>query len=151
MEILNLKEIENYEEKMLNFLQKADNLFSNPLHNRINLKDYNKKIIEFADIFVCYDKEEIVGSFVIYTNDNILKISNAVLLVVLGNYQGKGIGEKLFKIGLVFAKNKKMKKMKLDTDNKIALKMYLNLKFKIISQEGNRYYLEKNLEEDQNE
>ena len=43
---------------------------------------------------------------------------------------------------------KKMKKMKLDTDNKIALKMYLDFKFKIISQEGNRYYLEKNLEED---
>lgn len=44
-----------------------------------------------------------------------------------------------------------MKKVGIHTDNEYALKIYKNLGFYIISKDNERYYLEKNLEEDEDE
>lgn len=148
MEILNLKEIENYKEKMLIFLKKIDNLFKIPLHKKVNIEEYVNKIISLAEVYIMYKENEIIAGVVFYTNNLSEKKAYISLVGVLEDYQNKGIGKKIFKEVLKRIKRNKLKQVGIHTDNKYALKIYKSLKFYIISEENGRYYLEKNLEED---
>lgn len=148
MEILNLKEIENYKEKMLIFLKKIDNLFKIPLHKKVNIEEYVNKIISLAEVYIMYKENEIIAGVVFYTNNLSEKKAYISLVGVLEDYQNKGIGKKIFKEVLKRIKRNKLKQVGIHTDNKYALKIYKSLNFYIISEENGRYYLEKNLEED---
>lgn len=148
MEILNLKEIENYKEKMLIFLKKIDNLFKIPLHKKVNIEEYVNKIISLAEVYIMYKENEIIAGVVFYTNNLSEKKAYISLVGVLEDYQNKGIGKKIFKEVLKKIKRNKLKQVGIHTDNKYALKIYKSLNFYIISEENGRYYLEKNLEED---
>lgn len=148
MEILNLKEIENYKEKMLIFLKKIDNLFKIPLHKKVNIEEYVNKIISLAEVYIMYKENEIIAGVVFYTNNLSEKKAYISLVGVLEDYQNKGIGKKILKEVLKKIKRNKLKQVGIHTDNKYALKIYKSLNFYIISEENGRYYLEKNLEED---
>lgn len=137
----------NLEKDIIEFLKKIDSLFKIPLSQKINLEEYSKKIIRNADVFLAFDSESIVGIVVGYNNDKELKISNMSILVVLNEYQGKGIAKKLVNNFLDLAKNKKMEKVKLSTVDTRALKLYESLNFKIVREENKVYYLEKILGE----
>ena len=117
------------------------------LSQKIDLEEYSKKIVRNADVFLALDNESIVGIVVGYNNDKELKISNMSILVVLNEYQGKGIARKLVNNFLDLAKNKKMEKVKLSTVDARALKLYESLNFKIVREENEIYYLEKILGE----
>ena len=132
----------NLEKDIIEFLKKIDSLFKIPLSQKINLEEYSKKIIRNADVFLAFDSESIVGIVVGYNNDKELKISNMSILVVLNEYQGKGIAKKLVNNFLDLAKNKKMEKVKLSTVDARALKLYESLNFKIVREENEVYYLE---------
>ena len=148
MEIINLKEIENYKEKMLIFLKKIDNLFKIPLHKKVNIEEYVNKIISLAEVYIMYKENEIIAGVVFYTNNLSEKKAYISLVGVLEDYQNKGIGKKILKEVLKKIKRNKLKQVGIHTDNKYALKIYKSLNFYIISEENGRYYLEKNLEED---
>lgn len=148
MEILNLKEIENYKEKMLIFLKKIDNLFKIPLHKKVNIEEYVNKIISLAEVYIMYKENEIIAGVVFYTNNLSEKKAYISLVGVLEDYQNKGIGKKILKEVLKKIKRNRLKQVGIHTDNKYALKIYKSLNFYIISEENGRYYLEKNLEED---
>ena len=148
MEILNLKEIENYKEKMLIFLKKIDNLFKIPLHKKVNIEEYVNKIISLAEVYIMYKENEIIAGVVFYTNNLSEKKAYISLVGVLEDYQNKGIGKNILKEVLKKIKRNKLKQEGIHTDNKYALKIYKSLNFYIISEENGRYYLEKNLEED---
>lgn len=148
MKIIKIENSDNNLEKdIIEFLKKIDSLFKIPLSQKINLEEYSKKIISNADIFLAFDSESIVGIVVGYNNDKELKISNMSILVVLNEYQGKGIARKLVNNFLNLAKNKKMEKVKLSTVDARALKLYESLNFKIVREENEVYYLEKILGE----
>lgn len=137
----------NLEKDIIEFLKKIDSLFKIPLSQKIDLEEYSKKIVRNADVFLALDNESIVGIVVGYNNDKELKISNMSILVVLNEYQGKGIARKLVNNFLDLAKNKKMEKVKLSTVDARALKLYESLNFKIVREENEIYYLEKILGE----
>ena len=148
MKIIKIENSNNNLEKcVIEFLKKIDSLFKIPLSQKINLEEYSKKIIRNADVFLAFDSESIVGIVVGYNNDKELKISNMSILVVLNEYQGKGIAKKLVNNFLDLAKNKKMEKVKLSTVDTRALKLYESLNFKIVREENKVYYLEKILGE----
>ena len=148
MKIIKIENSNNNLEKcVIEFLKKIDSLFKIPLSQKIDLEEYSKKIVRNADVFLALDNESIVGIVVGYNNDKELKISNMSILVVLNEYQGKGIARKLVNNFLDLAKNKKMEKVKLSTVDTRALKLYESLNFKIVREENKVYYLEKILGE----
>lgn len=148
MKIIKIENSNNNLEKcVIEFLKKIDSLFKIPLSQKIDLEEYSKKIVRNADVFLALDNESIVGIVVGYNNDKELKISNMSILVVLNEYQGKGIARKLVNNFLDLAKNKKMEKVKLSTVDARALKLYESLNFKIVREENEVYYLEKILGE----
>ena len=148
MKIIKIENSNNNLEKcVIEFLKKIDSLFKIPLSQKIDLEEYSKKIVRNADVFLALDNESIVGIVVGYNNDKELKISNMSILVVLNEYQGKGIARKLVNNFLNLAKNKKMEKVKLSTVDARALKLYESLNFKIVREENEVYYLEKILGE----
>lgn len=137
----------NLEKDIMEFLKKIDSLFKIPLSQKINLDEYSKKLIRYADVFLAFDNESIVGIFVGYNNDEVFKISNVSVLGVLNEYQGKGIARKLINNFLKLAEEKKMKKVKVSTIDMRALNLYKSLNFKIVREENEIYYLEKILGE----
>lgn len=137
----------NLEKDIMEFLKKIDSLFKIPLSQKINLDEYSKKIIRYADVFLAFDNESIVGIFAGYNNDEVFKISNVSVLGVLNEYQGKGIARKLINNFLKLAEEKKMKKVKVSTIDMRALNLYKSLNFKIVREENEIYYLEKILGE----
>lgn len=138
----------NLSKEIIKFLKKTDSLFEIPLSQKINIEEYGKKLLEFADILLAYEDNKIIGIFACYNNDNVSKVSNAVILAILEEYQGKGIAKKLLETGIELAKKRKMIRMKLSTRNLKALNIYKKMKFKELFKTKNEYYLEKNLEED---
>lgn len=137
----------NLEKDIMEFLKKIDSLFKIPLSQKINLDEYSKKLIRYADVFLAFDNESIVGIFAGYNNDKVFKISNISVLGVLNEYQGKGIARKLINNFLKLAEEKKMKKVKVSTIDMRALNLYKSLNFKIVREENEIYYLEKILGE----
>ena len=137
----------NLEKDIMEFLKKIDSLFKIPLSQKINLNEYSKKLIRYADVFLAFDNESIVGIFAGYNNDKVFKISNISVLGVLNEYQGKGIARKLINNFLKLAEEKKMKKVKVSTIDMRALNLYKSLNFKIVREENEIYYLEKILGE----
>lgn len=137
----------NLEKDIMEFLKKIDSLFKIPLSQKINLDEYSKKLIRYADVFLAFDNESIVGIFAGYNNDEVFKISNISVLGILNEYQGKGIARKLINNFLKLAEEKKMKKVKVSTIDMRALNLYKSLNFKIVREENEIYYLEKILGE----
>ena len=148
MKIIKIENSNNNLEKcVIEFLKKIDSLFKIPLSQKINLDEYSKKLIRYADVFLAFDNESIVGIFAGYNNDKVFKISNISVLGVLNEYQGKGIARKLINNFLKLAEEKKMKKVKVSTIDMRALNLYKSLNFKIVREENEIYYLEKILGE----
>ena len=58
MAIKNLFEIENFEEKILNFLKEIDNEFKIPLSKRVSLDEYMYKIKTLASSYVILDNNK---------------------------------------------------------------------------------------------
>lgn len=132
---------------MLNFLKEVDKLFKPSLEERVVLKEYNKKILKLAEIYVAYEKEKIVGAIAIYMNDFKLLRANISLLAILKEYQKQGIGKKLMILAIKNAQKEGMKKVWISTDNYIALELYKKLGFKIISINKNNFnYIKYELE-----
>ena len=147
MEIKNLFEIENFEEKILNFLKEIDNEFKIPLSKRVSLDEYMYKIKTLASSYVILDNNKIIASIIFYKNDNINKKAYITLVGVLREYQKQGIVKLLLEKCIFDTKNSFMKIIGTHTDNIIAKKVYEKYGFKEASEINGRYYLEKNLKE----
>lgn len=147
MEIKNLFEIENFEEKILNFLKEIDNEFKIPLSKRVSLDEYMYKIKTLASSYVILDNNKIIASIIFYKNDNTNKKAYVTLVGVLREYQKRGIAKLLLEKCIFDTENSSMRIIGIHTDNIVAKKVYEEYGFKEVSEINGRYYLEKNLKE----
>ena len=90
------------------------------------------KIFLHARIISYFEKDKIIGWFVLYCNDQESKIAYCASLHVLRPYRGEGIGSILIKVAIETCLKKGMKKITLycKVDNTSALYLYKKNNFK---------------------
>lgn len=95
--------------------------------------------------YVCESNNQIVGTIAIKNHGK--GIAELKRLYLEETFRGKGIGEKLVDIAIVFCKKEKFTKIKLDTwiGMKAAQKLYQKKGFKIINEKGEQIFMEKKL------
>lgn len=132
------------EETILSLLKDVDSEFHPNLSNKTDLHLFAKKAIEIAHCE--YEEDEngnLKGLVVGYTNDIQNGYSYISLVAVSPNYRKRGIAKKLITQFIAYAKKLiYIKKIGIHTNNPIALSMYQNIGFEIISECDGRYYLE---------
>ena len=81
-------------ESIRDFFYLTDNEFDLPLSQKVNIEEYTHKLYTYADFFVCYDNDRIVGMICCYMN----RPPEAYIshVCVSSEYQGKGIFKELF-------------------------------------------------------
>lgn len=106
-------------------------LLPDPLSERVDLDEYVDKWLKFADILLAFDKNKVIGIRVLYANDMENKCAHGLLLSILPEYQGRGIGRKMYHLSINLAKNRGMTKFFLFVhyENRIAIKLYKSLGF----------------------
>ena len=83
-------------EDIRGFFYRTDSIFDIPLSEKVNIEEYTLKLYTYADFFVCYDDDRIVGMICCYMN----RPPEAYIshVCVSYEYQGKGIFKELFAI-----------------------------------------------------
>lgn len=150
MEIKNLFEVKNYEEKFYIFLKKVDKLFKTPISNKVSFDEYINKIKKLANSYVVLENNEIIGGIVFYKNNLENKTAYIALVGTLKRYQNRGVAKLLLKVCISDIENSIMEKVGIHTDNIIAKKIYEKNGFKEILEINGRYYLEKKLKQGEN-
>lgn len=81
-------------ESIREFFYRTDNEFDVPLSQKVNIDEYTFKLYSYADFFICYDDDKIVGMICCYMN----RPPEAYIshVCVESEYQGKGIFKELF-------------------------------------------------------
>lgn len=122
---------------LVHLLIEFGNLLPDPLSGRVNLDEYAEKWLNHADFLFAFDKERIVGIRVLYANDMLTKSAHGLLLSILPEYQGLGIGRQMYLQTIEFLKQREMDRIFLFVhyENIRAIKLYKSLGFKEISTE----------------
>jgi len=117
---------------LYDFLESVNTDFPIPLSQKISLREYAEKIIEFGEIVVALEKNTLKGLAIGYTEN--LKGNSAYISVVgvKKEFRGSGIGKKVVQKFIEICRQKKIKSVNLYThkSNKAAIKMYKALGFK---------------------
>ena len=121
-------------EVFVKLLKQFGDLIPDPMSERVNLDEYAKKWLKYADILLAFDQDKIVGIRVLYANDQKTKKAHGLLLSVLPEYQGQGIGRQIDLLSINLAKQRGFTKFYLFVhyENPIAIKLYTSLGFKEI-------------------
>lgn len=117
----------NISEKMLyEFLKMGDKDFPEPLSNRVDLKEYAKKMHKNAVIIAEVCDDQIVGMFAGYINDESKKEAYISFVNILRKYRRNGIAKKLLLEFIDVARKKNFHEVHLHTSlkNQGAIKLY---------------------------
>jgi ribosomal protein S18 acetylase RimI-like enzyme len=155
MEITKLVYDSANQQKLIKFFQEVDNLFDPPLKERIKkrsnprfgLEDYSEKVLKHSNTFAIIVDGNIVGSIMIYDNDDVNKKSYIPLLAIKKDFQGLGYSKKLLNLAIQQASNSKMNTIYVKTwyGNKLAAKLYQSLGFSLVDNNTNDLVLVKKL------
>lgn len=129
-------------EQIKKFLVEIDEDFNPRLIGRINIIHFINKIFVRSSSYICLLNGCIIGLVVLYDNDNINYSSYISFVGVLKDYRGMGIAKKLLKLSINSAKLHNMKTLGIHSNNLVAIKLYLELNFKIVDDSQDRKYLE---------
>ena len=131
---------------ILNHLKKCDNLFSPKLSSTVDLIEYSEKISKNAIHFCCFSDNNLIGLHAMYLNNFDDKIAYGTIVAVVDEFQGKGIGKKLFDISIVYAKEKGFVAIRGEArKDKPIRKFYYPMGFKIIEERKETFLLELSL------
>lgn len=111
------------------YLLKTDNDFEIPLSKKVDLKEYSNKLLKFGNIIAVIDEGEILSIIGYYTNDNINYIANWPILSTQKKASGKGYAKSLIREMINDCKKKKMRYIRCDSVNKIAISIYESFGF----------------------
>ena len=113
------------------FFYHTDNEFDVPLSQKVNVDEYTFKLYSYADFFVCYDDDKIVGMICCYMN----RPPEAYIshVCVASEYQRKGIFRMLFKELIIFCRSLNINNISLEVgkNNIKAQKVYECIGFKV--------------------
>jgi ribosomal protein S18 acetylase RimI-like enzyme len=123
--------------KMVEFIKKFGDLTPEPMSEIYDLDEYADKWLKNADFLFAVDQEKIVGFRAIYTNTQITKSAHGLLLSVLPEYQGLGIGRQMYLQTIEFAKQKGMERIYIlvHYENSRALNLFTSLGFEVVKTE----------------
>lgn len=115
--------------QICDFLIAADNLFPIPLHKKVDIKSYARKLFHNSTILSITKNNKIIAMVCGYINPN--SLSYASLLAVLPKYQGNAYGERLMREFVNIAKSKKSSLVHLYTtaNNTKAISLYKKMGF----------------------
>lgn len=111
MEIV-LSEITDLE-TIRNTIEECDNAFTESVIELENYEELLKKIQSHGIVVRAMEDSNIAGFCAFYANDFLQKIAYISLICVAKNYQRRGIGQQLLDRTVQIAKNKGMKRIKL--------------------------------------
>lgn len=120
------------ENMLYEFLKKGDKDFPEPLSDRVDLKEYAKKMYENAVIIAEVYDNQVVGLFAGYINDEKKKSAYISFVNVLKEYRRKGMAKKLLQEFIDVARKKGFCEIHLHTsfENQGAIKLYESNGFK---------------------
>ena len=132
-------------EDIRGFFYRTDSIFDIPLSEKVNIEEYTLKLYTYADFFVCYDDDRIVGMICCYMNRPPEAFISHVC--VSSEYQGKGIFKTLFNYVVDQSLEKQFTKILLEVSklNKKAQTIYCGLDFVVMQQKDNSYIMKKTL------
>lgn len=81
-------------ESIREFFYRTDKEFDVPLSQKVNIDEYASKLYTYAEFFVCYDDDKIIGMICCYMNRPPKAYISHVC--VDSGHQGKGIFKELF-------------------------------------------------------
>lgn len=105
------------------------------LSERVDIKEYSKKIHSKAVTFEAWYDNLLVGLVAAYFNDKEFFFGFITNVSIFKEFMGKGIACKLLEMSVGYARKTKFKIIGLEVhkDNKAAIKLYKKFKFKIIA------------------
>jgi ribosomal protein S18 acetylase RimI-like enzyme len=118
-------------EKFYQLLKQFGDLLPDPMSERVDLNEYTDKWLRYADILLAIDKGKVIGLRVLYANDLETRCAHGLLLSILPQYQGRGIGRKMYLLSIELAKSRGMTKFFLFVhyENQVAINLYKSLGF----------------------
>jgi 1-aminocyclopropane-1-carboxylate deaminase/D-cysteine desulfhydrase-like pyridoxal-dependent ACC family enzyme/ribosomal protein S18 acetylase RimI-like enzyme len=134
-------------ERLVEILKEFGDLFPDPLQRRVDLYNYAKKLIKFADLQVALVNQEIVGFLAVYANNKQTHVAHIPLIAILKRYQRIGIGKVMLSRTIALARQRKMKHIWLSVmkENSAAIQFYHSIRFVIRSEKGQKYSMERDL------
>lgn len=123
-----VKNLKLQTEFIIDYFKENDSIFVPSLRSRVNIFDYSEKIFKYAEHFYVLRKGRIICFSACYMNYGQESVAFITSISVVKDYQGQGIGNKLLNKIIDLAKNKKIKKIRLEvnSENDKALNFYLN-------------------------
>jgi ribosomal-protein-alanine N-acetyltransferase len=123
-------------EQVYNHLVCCNLLFKPALTERVDLDNYVDKIINHASRFEAWFGDRLVGLVAVYVNDVSLKTAFITNVSVEREHQGMGIAKKLLLQSIKKVILLKFEEVQLEVsgENKVALKVYQELGFKVIDE-----------------
>lgn len=114
------------------FLSMVDKDFPISLSEKVDLKEYAKKLCNKASVFYEEEKDEIIAMLAGYTEDLSDNIAYIALLATLTKYRGRGLAKKLMIDFFALCREKNIAAVHLYTtaNNQSAQKLYKDLGFK---------------------
>lgn len=111
-----------------------------------DIDDPKKYYIDQGGMFyVIKDSGKVIGTIAIINKGN--HVAELKRLYVKKKYQGQGLGSKLFDTAIHFCKNNGFTKIEFETNKKFtkAHALYQRRGFRIVKEDENSYYMEKEL------
>lgn len=129
---------------ILSFLKSVDQEFSPKLSEKTDLEEFAHKIYNVAHFeYEISDNGELKGLVVGYANDRDKQFAYISMVAVHPQFRKQGIAKRLTMAFIKYAKNVGfVKTLGIHTNNPIALNLYKELGFVLISECNGRYYLE---------
>ena len=106
-------------------------LYTPPLSERVDIKQYAKKVYSFAHKFEAWHFKDLLGLCAIYCNSKQNQSAFLTDLSVSQSVQGQGIGSKLLEMAISSLKSKSFTSLYLEcsANNHVAIKVYRNQGF----------------------
>ena len=125
-----------------NFLKKIDSYFPIALSEKVNLKDYAKKVMDRGISFFAISDNKIIGVCIGYANDIRKNRAFISVIAVLPEYRNLKVGHKLILAFKKYARENNMKSIILfvNKENKRAIEFYRKNGFKKIDEKANYEY-----------
>lgn len=119
------------EEEICFHLKECDDNFSPPLHERVDIEKYSKKIFEKAITFEAWADHLLIGLLAAYFNDHISHSGFITCVSVLKNFMGAGIASELLPRCIEYARQHHFIHITLEVskDNNPAIGLYKKFNF----------------------
>jgi len=142
------KEIRLTEEEIFKYLTENENIFCPSLSSRKHIKDYSKKLHEYAVHFCAFEKGQLVGLVASYFNNNIEKTGFISSVSVIKDYQGAGYATALLMLVINYGIQKNFNSIKLEVkiENVTAIHIFRKTGFNEIARKNNIIMMELKLE-----